>query len=438
MSTSIEKTKKNDSFTSNWAFILACVGSAVGMGNIWLFPYRLAEFGGAAFLIPYIICVALLLSTALVGEMALGRFAGSGSLGAFKRIMQIRGWPIPIAEFFGWFAVLGVLVIGIGYTVVIAWVLSFMVHSFTGSAFTVADSAVYFQQVTGTNIMFWIVLSLVIAGVAIFAGIEHGIEKVNKYLMPVFVLLFVVLAVRLAFLPNAIEGYKYIFVFKGEFLFDARTWMMALSQAFYSLSLFGTVMVVYGSYAVKSDNLLLSARNVAIFDTSVSLLASFVIIPAVFAFGKSLESGPALLFITMVDIFKVLPFGQLIMIVFFVAVFFAGITSLISILEVSVETLKTRFKISRLIAVLITVAVIFIGDLCIKGQLGAFMDITELYLVPLFSLSAGIFTFWLLPSKYLKEEIAMGRGKTPGNLFIFMGRYVLCALIIILYIANLL
>jgi NSS family neurotransmitter:Na+ symporter len=405
------------------------------MGNIWLFPYRIGEMGGA-FLIPYLICVALLGATALVGEMTFGRLMGSGPIGAYAKAVDYRGGKPIIGKLFGWFVVIGIMVVAVGYTIVIAWVARFGWGAVTGQAFRVADSMQYFNQVTGPNIMFWILLTLAIMVLTMFGGVEKGIERANKIMMPLFALLFAALAVRSAFLPNALEGYKYLLDIRLDILKESRTWVLALSQAFYSLSVFGSTMIVYGSYIKKSENILNSAKNIAILDTAASLLASIVIIPAVFAFGKDLNSGPPLLFITMTDVFKMIPFGQFFMIIFFVAIFFAGATSLISMLEVSVEILQTKF--SRIIAVLITVAVVFIGDLYINGEIGPFMDIIELYFTPLFSLGAGIFIFWVLPTKYFSNELALGRQKPAGKFLIFMGRYVFCGMILIIYLFNIL
>ncbi|MDR2860666.1 MAG: sodium-dependent transporter, partial [Elusimicrobiota bacterium] len=427
-----------DKFSSKWGFILACSGSAIGMGNIWLFPYRIAELGGAAFLIPYIICVICLGFVGLLGEMSLGRFTGRGPIGAFTKTLELRGADNSLGGFFGWMSVIVTFVTTVGYSVVIAWIVRFMAGAITGSAFNAADSAQYFSSVTTNHILLWIIVTLFIAYATMFRGVEKGIEKANNIMMPLFLILFIALAVRSAFLPNAIEGYKYLFVAKWEFLFNTRTWILALAQAFYSLSIFGSTMIVYGSYAKKSENIVTSARNVVIFDTAASLLASIVIIPAVFAFGKNLNSGASLMFITMPEIFKIMPFGRLFMIIFFAAILFAGLTSFISILEVVVETLQNHFHIKRFKAVAIVISLIFIGNIWINGELGAFMDILQMYFVPVCALVSGIFVFWVLPTKLFSQEVEIGRNKPISKWVIFMGRYVFCALIIIIYILNIL
>ncbi|MDR1941479.1 MAG: sodium-dependent transporter [Endomicrobium sp.] len=428
-----------DVFSSKWGFILACAGSAVGMGNIWLFPYRAGELGGAAFLIPYIICVIVLGFIAIIGEISIGRLTGTGPVGAFKKVMRLRGKNGKIGEYLGWIAVIVVFIIALGYTVIVAWVIRFLFGAFSGASFYSADSSMYFELITnGGGIIFWIFITLLLVVFSMARGVEKGIEQISKVLMPAFILLFLVLAVRVAFLENASQGYKYLLLPRWEFLFNPKTWILALGQAFYSLSIFGSIMIVFGSYAQKSENIISSAKNIVIIDTISSIIASLVIIPAVFAFGKNISAGPSLMFITMPDIFKTLPFGQIFMIIFFTAVFFAAITSLISILEVVIETLQNRFNMKRSYALVLTAALIMILNLFIKGNISGFMDLLEIHFVPFCALMAGIFVFWILPPQHLIKEIQSGRTKPAPKWLLAAGRYVFCPLIIILYVLNIL
>jgi NSS family neurotransmitter:Na+ symporter len=429
-------SSNKDTFSSKWGFIFAAAGSAIGMGNIWLFPYRVGELGGAAFLIPYIICVILLGFTAIAGEITIGRFMGTGPIGAFRKALELRGKNGSTGEVFGLFSVLVIFIIALGYTVIAAWVIRFLAGAVTGAAFSASDSTAYFGIITGKNIMLWIALALIIAVLSMIKGVEKGIERISKFMIPAFIVLFLILAVRVAFLPGACEGYKYLFVARWEFLFNPRTWILALGQAFYSLSIFGSIMIVYGSYAKKSEDIISSAKNIVILDTLSSIIASLIIIPAVFAFGLDVKAGPSLMFVTMPDIFKTIHFGRFFMIIFFTAVFFAAITSFISILEVVIETLQNKFKMLRITAVILTAAAAFICNIFIKGNIGGFMDILEIYFVPLCALTGGIFAFWIFPEKLFRREISEGRSAALGNLLIVMGRYVLCGLIILLYILN--
>jgi NSS family neurotransmitter:Na+ symporter len=426
-----------DLFSSQWGFIFAAAGSAIGMGNIWLFPYRVGELGGAAFVIPYIICVFVLGIIAVIGEITFGRLTGKGPIGAFTKALRLSGGHNKAGEFIGWLPVIVIFIIILGYTVVVAWVLHFFVGSITGSAFIAFDSVSYFKLVSSKDIAFWVVLTIAISGLSIVGGVEKGIEKVNKFMMPAFFILFLFLVIRVAFLPGAMDGYKFLFVPQWDKILNARTWILALGQSFYSLSILGSILIVYGSYARKSEDIIYSAQNVAILSVLASILASLVIIPAIFSFGKDLNSGPSLMFITIPDIFKTIPLGQICMIIFFIAVFFAAITSLISIIEVIIESIQNRFKVSRKYSVLISLTIIAVFSIYADGHIDRLMDILQIHLVPFCALVTGIFVFWILPSNRVIKEIQSGRSKIVGKWLISMGRYVFCGLVILLYVFNL-
>jgi NSS family neurotransmitter:Na+ symporter len=427
-----------DLFSSRWGFILAAAGSAIGMGSIWLFPYRAGELGGSAFLIAYITCVFVLGLIAVIGEITFGRLTGKGPVGAFRKALRLSSWHNKAGELIGWIPVIVIFIISIGYAVVVAWALRFLAGSLTGVAFAATNSVIYFKLITGNGIAIWIFLTFFMAGLAMLGGVEKGIEKANKLMMPAFFILFLFLVIRVAFLPGAISGYKFMFMPKLDMLLNSRTWILALGQSFYSLSIMGSILIVYGSYARKSEDIVYSAKSVAILSTFASIFASLVIIPAIFSFGKDLNSGPSLMFITIPDIFKTIPMGQLCMIIFFIAVFFAAITSLISIIEVVVESLQNKFKISRLSAVGISTSVSAALSILAGGHIDGLMDILQIHLVPLCALITGIFVFWILPSKRVIKEIQKGRSKMVGKWFISLGRYVFCGLIILIYVCNLL
>jgi NSS family neurotransmitter:Na+ symporter len=269
-------------------------------------------------------------------------------------------------------------------------------------------------------------------------GIEKGIARRCKFVIPLVIILLLVLAIRVAFLPNAVEGYKYLFTPRWEYLFDAKTWMAALGQVFYSLSLRGSTMVVYGAYAKKSQDIVSSAKYIVILDTLASLISALLIIPAVFAFGKDLHSGPSLLFITMPEIFKGIPLGQILMVIFFTAVFFAALTSLIGMLEVVIEVLQNKFKVSRLLSVvLVSILTVLLCKWFVVGNLKGVIDLLSLHLIPLCALGSGIFVFWIIPKHLVIEEIQNGYPKPVGKWVIPMGRYVFCGITILVYILRL-
>jgi NSS family neurotransmitter:Na+ symporter len=433
----VSKVEK-DLFSSKWGFILAAAGSAIGMGNIWLFPYRTAENGGFAYLFAYIVCAFGLGFIALVGELALGRLTGKGPLGAFRKALRLSGVHNKMGKFIGWLPIIVITIIGLQYTVIVSWILCFLVGAVTGSAFTAFASDQRFDLIIRNNAALWIIITLFISGFTMVGGIEKGIEKVNKIMMIAFLALFLILAIRVTFLPCAVEGYKFLFSFKAESLFNAKTWILALGQSFYSLSTFGSIMLVYGSYARKKEDIIYSSRSVVVLSVLASIVVSAVIIPAVFSFGKNLDSGPSLMFITMPDIFKTIPLGQLCMIVFFTAVFFAAITSLISILEVAVESLQNKFKMSRFVSVMMTVVVVSIFSIITNGHIDEFMDILQIHFVPFCALLSAVFTFWIIPSKRVIHELQQGHHSKVSPWIIPTGKYVFCSFVIIIYILNIL
>ncbi len=425
-----------DSFSSRFGFVMACIGSAVGMANIWLFPYRLGQFGGAAFLIPYILFL-LIGVWGVMGEMSFGRAMGTGPLGAFKKAFAMRGWRG--GELVGFIPVLGALGIAVGYAVVVGWILRFVVGSLTGSMLAAENSGAYFGEIAGPlGSVSWHLLALGLTFVVMILGVSRGIERVNKVMMPTFFVLFLVLAMRVFTLPGSTEGYRYLFVPTWAALADPKTWIYALGQAFFSLSLAGSGTLVYGSYLSKKEDVVSSARNVALFDTLAALLSAVVVIPAVFAFGLDISAGPALLFITMPNVFKMMPLGDLFGVIFFVAVFFAGISSLMNLLEAPVEALQQRFRLSRPIAITIVAAIsVAVGLILQDGdKLGTWMDIVSIYLIPLGALLAALIFFWVCGPKFVRTEMERGHHGQLTPLFEFLTRYLFCGTTLVVYILG--
>ena len=343
---------KNGSFTNSLGFVLACVGSAVGLGNIWMFPYRLGEYGGAAFIIPYIFFICLFGFVGLSAEFAIGRKAGTGTLGSYELCWKEKKKE-KVGKVLGWIPLLGSLGIAIGYSVIIGWVLRFLCGSVTNTVLE-QDSAEYFADVTAfmRNVP-WHVLVIAITVIVLLIGAATQIEKANKILMPLFFVLFSILAVRVFFLPGAKEGYEFLFVPKWEALANIDTWVMAMGQAFFSLSITGSGMIVYGSYLSKKEDIPRASMQTAFFDTIAAMLSALAIMPAVFAFGIEPSAGPSLMFVTIPNIFKQMPMGRLFAVIFFLSVCFAGITSLINMFEAVIESWQHKFKLKRNHAVLL-------------------------------------------------------------------------------------
>jgi len=427
-----------DSFSSKWGLIFSAAGSAIGLGNIWLFPYLVGEHGGAAFIIPYIVCLIVLGVIAIIGEVTLGRLTGTGPVGAFKKALELRGKDGKVGELFGWICLLVNLVQTVSYILVVSWIAHFLFASFTGSALNAVDSTKYFDSVINNHVFLWVIITVFVAAITILRGVEKGIEKFCKLMIPAIIILLLVISIRVIFLPHASEGYKYLFRPNWKFMFDIKTWMLALGQVFYSLSLRGSTMIVYGSYVKKTEDLIFSAKNIVVLDTVASMIAASLIIPAVFAFGKDLNKGPALMFVTMPDIFKSLPFGQILMGFFFIAVFFAALTSLIGMFEVLVEVLQNKFKMFRFWAVsFISLLAIFLCEIFVVGNLKEVINILLLYLIPLCALGSGIFVFWVIPKRIVIQEIQSGHLKSIDGWLVQIGRYVLCGIIILIFVLNL-
>ncbi len=432
-----QQNKQRDSFNSRIGFVLACIGSAVGMGNIWLFPYRVGQYGGAAFLIPYFLFIIVIGFTGVIGEMAFGRAMQTGALGAFKKASQMRGgnW----GEWIGIIPVVGSLGIAIGYSVVVGWIIRFLVGSITGSALT-GDTGEYFGVLAGNfGSVGWHMIGLVIVFICMAYGISTGIEKVNKVMIPTFFLLFIIMAVRIFMLENAQEGILYMLKPNWELVAKPQTWVYALGQAFFSLSLAGSGTIVYGSYLKKTEDVVKSAKNVAFFDTVASLLAVFVIIPAVFAFGLDPASGPPLMFITIPKIFSKMPMGQLFGAFFFASVLFAGITSLINMFEVCSEAVQSRTNFKRKFSVVLIGVLVFAVGLFLEYEpyMGQWMDMITIYVVPIGAVLGAIMIYWVLGKENIEKELNTGREKPLGNVFFWVAKYFyvfLAAIVVILSI----
>lgn len=420
-------------------FIIACIGSAVGMGNIWMFPYRAGAFGGAAFLIPYFIFVILLGFTGVIGEMSFGRAMRSGPMGAFDRAMKMRG--LKGGKIIGAIPVLGSLGIAIGYSVVVGWFLKYLAACFTGELSAAADTGAYFGELAvDFGSIPWHMAGLVLTFAIMLMGVSRGIEKMNKVMMPLFFVLFILLMIRVATLPGAGNGYKYLLTPDWSALGDVRTWVYALGQAFFSLSLAGSGTIVYGSYLKDDVDVVYSARNVAFFDTCAALLAAIVVIPAVFAFGMDVTSGPPLMFISLPAVFQQMPVGMVFAVIFFIAVIFAAVTSLLNLFETPVEAVQSQLGLSRTVSVLIIGAIAAAVGIFIESgdAVGVWMDAVSIYVIPLGAVIAAVMYFWVCPAGFARKQVEKGRLKPVGRWFEPMTKYVFAGVTLVVYVLGIL
>lgn len=428
---------QNGGFSSRVGFVLACIGSAVGMGNIWMFPYRLGEYGGGAFLIPYFLFVALFGTVGLSAEFAIGRRAGTGTLGSYQYCFARRGKG-KLGRALGWIPLLGSLGIAIGYSVIIGWVLKFLGGSLTGELMNTDTNEYFSSGASSFGNIPWHVLGVTIAiGILLF-GATSGIEKINKFMMPAFFLLFTILAVRVAFLPGAAAGYKFLFIPRWSKLLDPMTWIMAMGQAFFSLSITGSGMIVYGTYLKKDENIPESSIQTAVFDTLAAMLAALAIMPAVFSYGIKPNSGPPLMFITLPTIFKQMPFGRVFAVLFFLSVAFAGITSLINMFEAVIESLQKRFRMDRRLAVFICYVITVGVGLFIESEqrVGSWMDFVTIIITPLGAVLGAVAIYYVLGFKDIKKELELGRDKPLPKYFGVAAKYIYVPITVVVFVLG--
>ena len=431
---------KRDSFNNKWGFILACIGSAVGMGNIWMFPTRVSMYGGGSYLIPYFIFVALIGFTGVIGEMSFGRATKSGPVDAFGYACETKN-KRKLGEIIGFIPVLGALAMAIGYTVVMGWILKYMIGAFTGKTLAPADTegfAASFGSMAsafGNNV--WQIVALVIGIIILMFGVGRGIEKANKIMMPVFFILFAVLGIYVAFQPGAIEGYKYIFRVDPEAFADPKTWIFALGQAFFSLSVAGNGTLIYGSYLSDNEDIPAAAGRVALFDTIAAMLAALVIIPVMATTGAQLnQGGPGLMFIFLPALFKSMPGGYIVAIIFFVAVFMAGLSSLINLYEAPIATIQEKLHLGRKASCAIIAAIALVVSICIQGIVSGWMDILSIYICPLGAGLAGIMFFWICGKKYVETQVNTGRDKKFTDIFYPICKYIFCPICFLVLILG--
>lgn len=431
---------KRDSFNNKWGFILACIGSAVGMGNIWMFPTRVSMYGGGSYLIPYFIFVALIGFTGVIGEMSFGRATKSGPVDAFGYACETKN-KRKLGEAIGFIPVLGALAMAIGYTVVMGWILKYMIGAFTGKTLASADTegfAASFGSMAsafGNNV--WQIVALVIGIIILMFGVGRGIEKANKIMMPVFFILFAVLGIYVAFQPGAIEGYKYIFRVDPKAFADPKTWIFALGQAFFSLSVAGNGTLIYGSYLSDNEDIPAAAGRVALFDTIAALLAALVIIPAMATTGAQLnQGGPGLMFIFLPALFKSMPGGYIVAIIFFVAVFMAGLSSLINLYEAPIATIQEKLHLGRKASCAIIAVIALVVSICIQGIVSGWMDILSIYICPLGAGLAGFMFFWVCGKKYVETQVNTGRDKKLTDKFYPICKYIFCPICFLVLILG--
>ena len=438
------------SFTNRMGFILATAGAAVGLGNIWRFPYLVAENGGGLFLLVYLLMVFTIGITLILTESAIGRRAGAGVLSAFTKIS--KRWA-----FLGYLSFFIPLLILSFYAVVGGWVLHYGLQFLLGNGIEMADSG-YFSAFSAEPVIpaLWAVVFLFLTAGIVIRGVQKGVEKTCRFVMPTLLVMLIILAAYCICMPGGLDGVAYFFL--PDFSeFSADLLIAALGQVFFSLTIGAGLIITYGSYLPKKENLVTSAKAVAVFDVTVALLAGLMVIPAVFAFSggspETLGSGPDLMFIVLPQVFVSFPFGNAVGAAFFILVFLAAITSSVAIYEVGISSLIDRFGISRKRAVLglslpLAAAAVFVSlgfgvlDFIQINGLGIFGIIdylTNNILLPISAFLMSIVAGWVIKPKGILDEIcAEGVVFKGQKIFSFALRFIIPGVILIIFIAGLL
>ena len=363
--------KERSSFSSRIGFVLAAAGSAVGLGNLWRFPYLAAKYGGGIFLLVYIILAVTFGFALMITEIAIGRKTRLSCIGAYKALDKRFG-------FLGWIAALVPVIITPYYCVIGGWVIKYLVTFLTGNALAAADGGDFFSGFIGfdagsipaTMLDFsgptpWFLIYVILTTAVVAFGVEKGIEKASRFMMPVLAVLAIFIACYSLTIDGAIEGLKY-YIMPDFSQFSASTVLGALGQLFYSMSLAMGIMITYGSYMQKENLLEHSVSQIEIFDTLFAFVAGLMIIPPVIAFNggdpSKINAGPGLMFITLPQVFEKMAFGSVIGTVFFLLVLFAALTSSISLMETIVSVVIDKTGLNRKVATIgVTIVVLIIG-----------------------------------------------------------------------------
>lgn len=440
--------QKRSSFSGKLGFVLAAAGSAVGLGNIWRFPYLAAKYGGGTFLFIYLILAVTFGFTLMTAEIAIGRKTGLSAISAFTTLDKRF-------KFLGILASAVPIIIFPYYSVIGGWVVKYFFVFVTGSGHTAAGDSYFTDFISGTfEPIGWFFLFIAVTAVIVGFGVEQGIEKVSKFMMPILVLLTLFVALYGLTIDGAMDGLSY---YLKPHMADvsAKTILAAMGQLFYSMSLAMGIMITYGSYMKKEDHLESSVRQIEIFDTGVAFLAGLMIIPAVFAFSggdsSALQAGPGLMFITLPKVFGNMKFGNVVGTVFFLLVFFAALTSAISLMETIVSILRDKLGWTRKgTCVFVTILALVMG---VPSSLGfgplnfiswmgmSVLDIMDFVsnsvLMPIVAFFTCIFIGFVIKPSTIADEVKVTDGTFKGEkLFAVMIKWIAPIFLVLILLSS--
>lgn len=445
--------KKRSSFSGKIGFVLSAAGASVGLGNIWRFPYLAAKYGGGIFLIVYIFLAMTFGYTMIIAETALGRMTKKSPVGAYDSFGKSKWLSLG-----GWInAIIPILIVPY-YSVIGGWVIKYLAEYLGGQTQLIAQDG-YFGAFISNGLspeICFIVFSVIVIAI-IYAGVQNGIERVSKFMMPILVVLSVIIAIYSVTRPGAIEGVKYFLVPNAK-NFSWMTVVTAMGQMFYSLSIAMGILVTFGSYMRKETEIEAATEQVEIFDTAIAIMAGLMIIPAVFAFSggdaATLQAGPSLMFITIPKVFASMGFGTLTGVMFFVLVLFAALTSSIALTESAVSTFEDEFKWSRKKSTtIIGLIIVSLGSLSALGygplaevtiigmQFLDFFDfLTNTVMMPIAAIATCLLVSRVIGVEKIEAEVtADGAPFKRKKIFAFMIRFlcpVFAGIILISSIAN--
>ena len=442
---------KRDSFGSKIGVIAAAAGSAVGLGNIWRFPYVLGENGGGAFLIIYLLIIFAIGIPVMMSELVIGRRSQRNPVGAFRTLAPRKPWFLV-----GMMGIVSAFLILAFYTAVAGWTLEYIYQTLIGGfrAKSSVELAAMFESFRGESLRpaLWFSIFLLATAGIVLGGVRKGIEKSTKIMMPILFLLLLVMCIKSLTLPGAAKGVE--FLFRPDFSkITGKTVLMALGQAFFSLSIGMGTLITYGSYIQKDNKLGNTAVEVSMVDLLIAVLAGIAIFPAVFAFGISPSSGESLTFIVLPSIFQQMTGGMIFAFTFFFLLAIAALTSTISVLEVIVAYFSEQLNLSRRTAVIIATASMFILGISASLSWGAMKGVTlfglnifDLFnyttaniLLPAGGLLIVAFLGWFFPGRDVKDELTNGGTAKARyySLFRFLIRFVAPIAIALVFLQGL-
>lgn len=439
--------KTKSGFSTRLGFVLAAAGSAVGLGNLWRFPYLAAKYGGGIFLLVYLILAITFGFTLMLTEIAIGRKTGKSCIDAFGALNKK-------CSFIGYIVALVPIIIFPYYSVIGGWVTKFVTLFVSGKGAEAASDE-YFGGFIGQvgEPLFYLAIFIGITAIIIMFGVQKGIENVSKFLMPVLAVMTVGIGIYSLTLPGAMDGF--IYYIKPNFdEFSIKTIVAAMGQLFYSMSLAMGIMITYGSYMSKKNNLEKSVRQIEIFDTGIAFMAGVMIIPAVFSFSNGdpnmLEKGPTLMFVILPKVFNSMAGGQIIGAAFFILVFLAALTSAVSLMETILSVLMDKFNIGRIPGCLLVLFASFLiaipsslgfgiwGDITIFGM--SFLDffdyISNNILMPVAGLLTCLFIGYIVKPKTVEEEIRLSGPFKGKALYNVMVKYVAPVFMVVILVSS--